>query len=290
MNINRQVKVSTVEEIPPTEPERMVRRRRILGVIIIIAIICVAAIYLGTRPPEVTPPEVTYKIYGYVKTDGVAVAGATVTLDGQSATTDSSGYYEFIGLEGDESYSLSVTKSGYESHSETVQLGVEDKQVSEITLKEVGVEMPLTEITNALASREGVSAENVELYFCVRAAENDNFAVGAVVSEQNSIVFIYDNRTGGITVENEYTATTSDELQAMSIIVSKKPTSPYAEDHLGHLNVNKIVPFNFVKTDSTYTFDYYDGWKGIYIPGWGFGNAIIDADNNVSILTHGWIL
>lgn len=258
--------------------------KRIAGVVVIVVAVCtVVAVYFV----QYAPPAKTYRLSGYVKTDGVALAGVTATLDGRSAVTNANGYYEFASLEGNKSYSLSVTKSGYESHSETVQLVVEDKQVSDIALKAVGVEMPLTEITNALASGEGVSAENVEFHFYVQAAENDNFAVGAVISGQKSIVFIYDNRTGGITIENEYTATTSDELQAMSIIVLKKPTSPYAEDYRGHLNVNIIVPFNFVKTDGAYTFDYYDGYD-MYLQRWGRGSATLHENGEVTLGSHVW--
>ncbi len=250
--------------------------KRIAGVVIV-AVCVVVAVYFVVKPAK------TYKISGYVKTDGVALAGATVTLDGKSAVTDVNGYYEFTSLEGSKSYSLSVTKSRYESHSETIQLGVEDKQVSEITLKAVAVEMPLTEITSALASREGVPADNVELYFCVQAAENDNFAVGAVISEQTSIVFIFTKSTNGIAVENEpYTATTSDERQAMSILVYKKPLSRFTG--------RKIVPFNFVKLNNTYSFDYYDGYD-MYLRRWGFGSAILDASGNIpeENMTHSWI-
>lgn len=250
--------------------------KRIAGAVIIVVAVCtVVAVYFV----QYAPPAKTYKISGHVKTDGVALAGTTVTLDGESAVTDVNGYYEFTGLEGNKSYSLSVTKSGYESHSETVQLGVEDKQVSEITLKAVGIEMPLMEITNALASREGVSTENVELYFCLQAAENDNFAVGAMISEQKSIVLIFDESTSGITAEREFTATTSDERQAMSTLVLKKPLSRFTG--------SKIVPFDFIKTDDAYTFNYYDGYD-MYLRRWGHGSATLHENGEVTLDSHVW--
>lgn len=250
---------------------------RIVGAVVIIVIVCAVAVYLGTQ--YAPPPAETYKISGYAKTDTTALSGATVTLDGKSTTTDANGYYEFTGLEANKSYELAVSISGYESYSETVQLGTEDKQVSDITLKEV--EMPLTEIKNAIASREGVSSDNVSLYFCVQAAPTDNFAVGAVISERTSVVFIYTESTSTIAEENKYTATTSDEIQGMSALAAKETLSRFTG--------NRIVPFDMVKTDGAYNFNYYDGWKGLYLPGWGYGDATLDENGEVALISHGWI-
>ena len=153
------------------------------------------------------------------------------------------------------------------------------------------VEMPLARVKSAVASREGVSQDNVDVYFCVPAEyiENENFAVGVVVNNQKSIVFLYDNSTNEITVENEYTAGTSDELQAMSTIILKNVTSPYAQDYLGRFSVNKIVPFGIVKVGSTYTFSYYDGYAGYPVNSWGYGGAGLDENGQVSIINHAWI-
>ena len=90
-------------------------------------------------------------------------------------------------------------------------------------------------------------------------------------------------------VENEYTATTSDELQVMSTIARKDVTSPYAQDHLGHFNANKIVPFGIVKAGSTYTFSYYDGYAMCPVDLWGHGSAVLDENGQVSFATHEWI-
>ncbi len=261
----------------------------VTGAVVVIVIVSVVAVYLGMQ--YVTPTADTYKISGYVKTDGVALSGAAVTLDGESTTTNSDGYFEFTGLEGNKSYSLSVSKSGYESYNATIQLGTQDLQVSEISLKAEEVAMPLAAIKSVIATRESVSTDNVEVYFCVPSerVENENFATGVVVSDQKSIVFIYNQTTGTITVENEYTATTSDELQAMSTIVLKDVTSPYAQDHLGHFNVNKIVPFGIVKTDGSYTFNYYDGYVEYPVDLWGHGTATLDENGEVTFITHEWI-
>lgn len=152
--------------------------------------------------------------------------------------------------------------------------------------------MPLARVKSAVASREGVAQEDVEVYFCVPAEliENENFAVGVVVNNQKSIVFLYDNSTNEITtVENEYTASTSDELQAMSTIALKDVTSPYAQDHLGRFNYNKIVPFGIVKVGNIYTFNYYDGYAGYPVNSWGYGRAILDENEQVQIIDHAWI-
>ncbi len=162
----------------------------------------------------------------------------------------------------------------------------ENQQAGKPTL-----EMPLARVKSAIASREGVSQDSVEVYFCVPAedVENKNFAAGVVVNDQKSIVFIYDNSTNQIAVENEYTASTTDEQQAMSTIALKDVTSPFAEDHLGNTHVNKIVPFGIVKVGNTYTFSYYDGYTLYLSNNWGHGSAVIDESGEVSFVTHEWI-
>ena len=151
--------------------------------------------------------------------------------------------------------------------------------------------MPLAEVKSAVASREGVAQEDVEVYFCVPAEliENEDFAVGVVVNNEKSIVFLYNNSTNEITLENEYTASTSDEIQAMSTIAMKGVTSPYAQDHLGRFNYNRIVPFGIVKVGGTCTFNYYDGYAVYPLDSWGHGRAVLDESGEVSIINHaGW--
>lgn len=237
------------------------------------------AVYLGI---QYAPPAETYKISGYVKTDGVALKDASVTIDGKLAVTDSNGYFEITGLEGNKSYTFAVSRSGYESYSATVQLGNQDKQVDEITLKILEVEMPLTAIKNALATRESVPVDNMELYFCVKAAETDNFVAGAIINNRKSTVFFYIESTNTIIAENEYTATTDDEQAAIDKFIVKKPISRFT----GH----KIVPFNFVKKGAAYSFHYYDGYD-MYLRRWGFGIANMDAAGNIppENMTHTWI-
>jgi hypothetical protein len=156
--------------------------------------------------------------------------------------------------------------------------------------EKVTVEMPLARVKAAVASRDGVPQENVEVYFCVPAetVENKKFAAGVVVNTQKSIVFIYDNSTNTITsVENEYTAA-SDELQAMSVISLKGITSPFAQDYLKHFNANKIVPFGIVKSGGAYTFDYYDGYDAYPMDRWGRGKAVLE-NGQVSFISHEWM-
>ena len=101
--------------------------------------------YLG---PTVTP---TYKVYGQVKCEGVALANAQVTLDGRSTTTDENGYYEFTGLEGNRSYTLTVSAEGYESHSETISVGTADEQSDVSLTKAAGVDILPIAIAIAIA-------------------------------------------------------------------------------------------------------------------------------------------
>lgn len=278
---------SSLTGTPQTRLTWILRRyeitnNRVIGaIIVVVLVVCAVAIFFVVQQ---APAAETFKISGYVKSDGTALAGATVTVDGKSATTNASGYYEITGLTGGKSYTITVSKSGYETYGGTVQLENADVQVSEISLKiAAGVEMPLEAIKSALAAYKGVSADNVEIYFCDQAAESDNFAAGAVISKLESIVFFYNESTNQITaVENDYVAATSDELSAMSIIDQKQPVSRFTEQ--------KLVPFNFVKQDSTYTFNYYDGYD-MYLLSWGFGNAVIDENGDIpeDNMTHTWI-
>lgn len=247
---------------------------------VVIVIVCAVVVFLSL---QYTPPSAAgYKISGYVKSGGTALSGATVTLGGSTTTTDANGYYEFTGLTGNNSYALSISKTGYESYSGTVQLGTEDKVVSEITLKSTEVAMPLTEIKSALATMESVSADNVEIYFCVLADESDNYAAGAVINERDSVVFIYTQSTGGIVEENNYAPTTPDGIAGMDIVVTKQPISRWT----GY----KIVPSDFVQKGAAYSFNFYDGYDSI-LKMWGFGIANINAAGNIpdENMSHTWI-
>lgn len=241
---------------------------------------------MGTQyvpPPEVvTPPTATYKISGYVYTEGAALEGVKVVLDGQTQYTNSSGYYEFTGLTGNTSYSLSTSKSGYEDSSTSVELGTQDAQADSIDVKVESVAAPLSAIKSAIATQQVVSSDNVEVYWWAQAAENDNYAAGAVINEQKAVVGFYLESTDAFTAENSYDATTTaDEQSAMSTLAGK--------NILSRDTSNRIVPFNIGKQDNTYTFNYYDGYdKGL--KRWGFGSALLDADGNVpeNSIEHGW--
>ncbi|PIU12682.1 MAG: hypothetical protein COT21_03170 [Hadesarchaea archaeon CG08_land_8_20_14_0_20_51_8] len=132
------------------------------------------------------------------------------------------------------------------------------------------LEMPIQEITNALAAREGVSTENVEIQFCELASEtdNDHFAAGAIVGGSKSIVIMFENSTGQITVENEYTASTANELSAMSI--TKRELSKWTG--------NKVVAGWFQSATGGYTFMYYDGYSTRF-QRWLFGYGTVYIDN-----------
>ena len=132
------------------------------------------------------------------------------------------------------------------------------------------LEMPIQEITNALVTREGVSAENVEIQFCELASETDNnhFAAGAIVGGNKSIVFMFDNSASQISVENEYTASTTDELSAISI--TKRELSKWTG--------NKIVAGWFQSVTGGYTFVYYDGYSTRF-QRWLFGLGTVYLDN-----------
>jgi hypothetical protein len=132
------------------------------------------------------------------------------------------------------------------------------------------LEMPVQEIKDALATREGVSTENVEIQFCELASEADNnhFAAGAVIGGSKSIVLMFDNSTGQISVENEYTASTAGELSAISI--TKRELSKWTG--------NKVVSGWFQSVTGGYTFMYYDGYSTRF-QRWLFGFGTVYLDN-----------
>jgi len=82
------------------------------------------------------PAEETYNISGHVKSAGVPVAGATVTVDGQSTTTDENGYFQISGLENNKSYNLTVSATGYSTYSGTVSVGTPDEELADINITE----------------------------------------------------------------------------------------------------------------------------------------------------------
>ncbi len=243
---------------------------------------CVVVVYLGMQyaPPAVVTPA-TYKISGYVYTDGAALEGVQVVLDGKTTYTNSSGYYEFTGLTGNKSYSLATSKSGYEDYSTTVQLGTQDKQAEDVPVKTVSITAPLSAIKSAITDM-GVSTDNVEIYWAVQAAETDNWAAGAVVNQQKSMLVFYLESTGTLSVENSYDATTADEQSAMSTLAGKTVLSRYTN--------YRIVPFDIVKQDNTYTFDYYHGYDKSF-KWWRTGTAVMDENGNVpeDNMEDGWI-
>jgi flagellar capping protein FliD len=77
---------------------------------------------------EVTVGARTYKIFGYVTCENVAVENAQVTVDGRSTTTDENGYYEFTGLLGNTSYNIEVSAEGYQTYTGTVFVGNADEK------------------------------------------------------------------------------------------------------------------------------------------------------------------
>jgi hypothetical protein len=87
-----------------------------------------------------------------------------------------------------------------------------------------------------------------------------------------SILFVYNRSKREIYVKREYIVQSGDELQAMRMFNLKKPVSKFTG--------NRIVPFNFVKQENVYSFDYYDGYDA-FLRHWEFGRAVIDASGNI---------
>lgn len=135
--------------------------------------------------------------------------------------------------------------------------------------KPSSLEMPVEEVTSALSTMEGVPVENIELQFCVLASatDNDHFAAGAIITNNKSVVFLFDNITKQISVENSYIAT-GNEVQAVAII--KKQLSKWTG--------NKVVPGWFQSVTGGYTFKYYDGYSARF-QRWLLGIGTVNLDN-----------
>ena len=82
---------------------------------------------------QFSPPPMATLSGTVVNEAGVAVEGATVTLDGKSTTTDVNGKFEFTGLEAG-TYTLKVSKTGYTSYTESFSIAAGETKVFSITI------------------------------------------------------------------------------------------------------------------------------------------------------------
>ena len=124
------------------------------------------------------------------------------------------------------------------------------------------IEIPLSAIASAIATEAGASVSDVTLYFTAQAAETDNFAAGAVIDTNESMVVFYVESTGTLTVAYQYTAVTSDEQAGMAILAQKQVLSKFSG--------NRMVPFYMTKVGDTYEFEYFDTYQG-FTEFWGSG-------------------
>ena len=105
--------------------------------------------------------------------------------------------------------------------------------------------------------------------------------MGAVISEETSLVFVYDVEAAAITeTEIDYSAETEGEKTAF-LAAARYPiwwpgtTGSY------------IVPCNLSLREGTedeYSFRYYDGYK--ILSGWSHGTATIDAEAELEPTSH----
>ena len=88
---------------------------------------------------EAIPPAPSYTVSGTVTSEGNALEGATVTIEGtgQSAKTDSEGTYSISDVE-EGTYDITASKVGYNSETKTVT--VDSDTTADFTLEEVTVE------------------------------------------------------------------------------------------------------------------------------------------------------
>lgn len=94
------------------------------------------------------------------------------------------------------------------------------------------------------------------------------FAIGMIVKNERSIVFLWDKTTNITEIKVDYKPVSEEELLVFKSIVNKTEASIWTG--------NRIVPCDLNKTsNNTYTFGYYDGWAGY----WQYGAAIFYISN-----------
>lgn len=244
-------------------------------VTIIVSTLCIVALWLctgcGPGIPSV-PPEAAFSA------DKTGVApGQQVQFTDLSTGDPTAWSWDFDNDGVVDSTTQNPTHAYTAEGFYTVSLTVTNSEGSDTETKENYihvselVETPIQDIREVVAAREGVPEGDVDIHFCVLAplADEDNvFAVGAIISETKSLVFLYDRSAHQITdIEVEYVATTNEEISALSI------AARYTSRWTGNL----IVPCEFVSGVDSYSFKYYDGYYGL-LSRWSFGWGTVDLE------------
>jgi len=242
-------------------------------VTIIVSTLCIVTLWLctGCCPPGV-PPEAAFSV------DKTEVApGQQVQFTDLSTGDPTAWSWDFDNDGVVDSTAQNPTHAYTAEGIYTVSLIVTNSAGSDTETKENYIQVsepivtPIQDIKEVLAAREGVPEEDVDIHFCELAplaGEDNIFAVGAIIDETKSLVFLYDKSAHQITdIEVEYVATTNEEISVLSIVAR------YTSRWTGNL----IVPCEIVAGEDGYSFKYYDGYYGL-LSRWSYGWGTVDLE------------
>jgi hypothetical protein len=112
-----------------------------------------------------------------------------------------------------------------------------------------------------------LSASNGELCFYERTNDPNVFAIGTIVKNESSVVFLWNKTANTTEIETDYKPATEEEIQVFKNIIEKKAVSNWTG--------NRIVPCDITKkSENIYHFKYYDGYEFHW--SWGYAHFYLN--------------
>ena len=113
-----------------------------------------------------------------------------------------------------------------------------------------------------------------EVYFCETTLDPGVFAVGMIINNNHSIVFLWNKTSNTTAIEIDYIC--PPQFKEAFNLILEQGLSPYTD--------RKIVPCDLNKTsEDVYDFKYYDGWEYH----WSFGYAKLYLSNKtIQYISH----
>lgn len=117
-----------------------------------------------------------------------------------------------------------------------------------------------------------LSASNGELCFYEQTNDPNVFAIGTIVKNESSVVFLWNKTANTTEIETDYKPATEEEIQVFKNIIEKKAVSNWTG--------NRIVPCDITKkSENIYHFKYYDGYE----LHWSWGYAYFYLNNQTIV-------